>query len=245
MNEAEQAGIVCGFGDVAAGVGGLAWDIGEPGAVLLNQGEARPASFALEEGGDAATIELDAGDLTLEATLSPHTAEVPLGDSDGHDPHGLRFSACAAEVRFADGDRTLGCQGYIARWSSDPLEGAGTLRHIAVGRGDDSFLIASSLGERGSDGHGEERTSAWLLEAEHATLFDEALISTQYDSSGKPIRLGLELWPLDADQTSRAAATRVSGSSLGVGDAGATTAGVFSCHADGTEGFGSYLLWRG
>lgn len=243
MNPAQSA-IVCGFGDVAAGIGGLAWEIGEPGAILLNKGEALPASFAMEEGGDAATLALTAGDLTLEATLAPHTAEVPLVDRDGHDPHGLRFSACAAEVRIAGGNQTFPCSGYIARWSANPIEGAGTFRQLAIERGDESFLIATALGQSGSEGHGEERTSGWLLEGEDATPFEESLISTQYDDAGKPSRLGVELWPEDADQTSRAAATRVSGSSLGVLSSGATSAGLFSCHADGAEGIGSYLLWR-
>jgi hypothetical protein len=239
-----ESAIVCGFGDVAAGIGGLAWDVGEPGAVLLSKGEAQPASFAMEEGGDAATLELTAGDVTLEATLAPHTAEVPLVDRDGHDPHGLRFSACAAEVRSTGGNQTFPCSGYIARWSTNPIQGAGTFRQLAIERSDESFLIAIALGQPGSEGHGEERISGWLLEGENATPFEESLISTEYDEAGKPTRLGLELWPEDADQTSRAAATRVSGSSLGVVSSGATSAGLFSCHADGAEGFGSYLLWR-
>jgi hypothetical protein len=244
VNGPGQSAIVCGFGDVAAGVGGLAWDIGESGAVLLAEGEARPASFAIEEGGDAATIELTAGDRVLEATLAPHTAEIPLAGLDGHDPHGLRFSACAAEVRAAGGAETVRCSGYIARWSADPVEDAGTFRQIAIERGDESFLIAIAVGQRGSEGHGDEHTSGWLLEGEDATPFEETLISTEYDGSGKQTRLGLELWPEDADQSSRAAAIRVSGSSLGVVESGATAAGLFSCHTDGTDGFGSYLIWR-
>jgi hypothetical protein len=244
MNAEGQGAIVCGFGDVAAGLGGLAWDIGEPGAVLFSQGEAQPASFAIEEGGDAATIEIAAGEVTLGATLAPHTAEVPLVDRDGQGTHGLRFSACAAEVHPSGGNQTLACSGYIARWSSDPVKGAGTYRHLAIERGGDSFLIATAIGQPGSEGHGDERTSGWLLEGENATPFADALISTQYDESGKQTRLGLELWPEDADQSTRAAATRVSGSSLGVVTSGATNAGLFRCHADGTEGFGSYLLWR-
>jgi hypothetical protein len=239
-----QSTIACGFGDVAAGIGGLAWDVGEPGAVLVSDGEVRAASFAIEEGGDAATLELAAGDVTLEATLAPHTAEVPLVDRDGDDPHGLRFSACAAEVRSAGGNQTFTCSGYIARWSANPVEGAGTFRQLAIERGGESFLIATSLGQPGSQGHGEERTSGWLLEGESATPFEESLISSQYDESGKPTRLGLELWAEDADHSSRAAAIRVSGSSLGVVTSGATGAGFFRCHVDGTEGFGSYLLWR-
>jgi len=52
------------------------------------------------------------------------------------------------------------------------------------------------------------------------------------------------LWPEDADQSRRAAAIRVSGSSLGVVESGAPGAGLFSCHTDGTDGLGSYLIWR-
>jgi hypothetical protein len=245
MNADGREGLVCGFGGLAAGIGGLVWDVGEPGALLLSQGEARPASFAMEEGGDAATLEITAGELSLEATLAPHTAEVPLADSDGGDPPGQRFSACAAEVRSADGAQTIACSGYIARWSANPIEGGAVLRHLAIERGDESFLIASALGRPGSEGHGDEHAAGWLLEGENATLFEETLISTQYDASGRHTRLGLELWPQDADQSSRAAAVRVSGSSLGVVESGKTAAGLFSCHVDGTEGFGSYLLWRG
>jgi len=245
MNGGGQSAIVCGFSDVAAGIGGLAWDIGEPGAILLSEGEAHLASFAVEEGGDAATIEITTGDQTLEATLAPHTAEVPLADRDGRDPHGLRFSACAAEVRSRGGNQTIQCSGYIARWSGDPIEGAETFRQIAIERGGDSFLIATAVGSAGSAEHGDELTSAWLLDGENAIPFEETLISTQYDASGSQTRLGLELWPVDADQSSRAAAIRVSGTSLGVVESGATRAGLFSCHTDGTDGFGSYLLWRG
>jgi hypothetical protein len=244
MNDGGRSAIVCGFGDVAAGVGGLAWDIGEPGAVLLSQGEAQPASFAIEEGGDAASVEITTPDATIEATLAPNTAEVPLVDHQGHRPHGLGFNACAAEVRSTDGTQTFRCSGFIARWSANPVEGAGTFRFVAVERPGESFLIVTARGEPGAEGHGDERTSGWLLEGEIATPFEESLISSQYDGGGKPTRLGLELWAEDADQSSRAAATRASGSSLGVAESGATRAGLFGCSVDGTEGLGSYLLWR-
>jgi hypothetical protein len=244
MNDEGQSAIVCGFGDVSAGLGGLAWDLGEPGAVVLSDGEAQPASFAMEEGGDAATIEIEAPGVTLEATLVPHTAELPLADLEGRDPHGLRVSVCAAEVRSSGSDQTVPCSGFIARWSADPLEGAATFRHLAIERSGESFLILTATGHPGTAGHGEELTSGWLLEGENAIPFEESLISTQYDDSGKPTRLGLELWAEDADQSSRAAATRVSGAPLGVATSGSTSAGLFRCHVDGTEGFGSYLLWR-
>src|SRR5690349_24832590 len=38
------------------------------GAVVLANGQARPGTFAIEEGGDAATLQISAGDASLEAT---------------------------------------------------------------------------------------------------------------------------------------------------------------------------------
>jgi hypothetical protein len=244
MKDVGQRALVCGFGDVAAGVAGLAWDLGEPGALLLSEGEARLATFAIEEGGDAATLELSAGETTVEAILTPRTAAIPLASANGASAGIPTVTGCTAEVRSAGAAQTLLCAGQIARWSSDPLEGAGIFRHLTIDDGPDTLLIATALGTPGADGHGEERTSGWLLNGENATRFEEALISTQYDGAGEPTRIGLELWPEDADQTSRAGARRVTGSLLGGAEAGGTWAGIFGCHTDGTAGLGSYLLWR-
>ena len=77
MNGGQQRAFVCGFGDPAAGVGGLAWDLGRPGALLLSEGELSAATFALEEGGDAATLEITAGERTVEATVDPADGRAP------------------------------------------------------------------------------------------------------------------------------------------------------------------------
>lgn len=237
MNGEAQRPFVCGFGDAAAGIGGLAWDLGEPGALLLMDGRARAATFALEEGGDAATLEISAGDSTIEATLSPRTAEIAVGDRGG-----LTVVVCAADVAGA-GSEASGIRGQISRWSGDPLEGAGTLRHLAIGAGEETLLVAEARGEPQAD-HGDERSGASLIRGEDESRFEETLISTQYDGDGEPTRFGLELWPEEAERASRAAATRVAASSLGGARIGGTWAGLFRCHTDGTEGLGSYLLWR-
>jgi hypothetical protein len=232
-----RTGVVCGFGDVNEGLGGLAWDLGEPGAVLLSDGEARPASFAIEEGGDAAALEITAAEASLEATLVPVTAEIALGG-------GVIGTVCHAEARSEGGGRTVRCSGQICRWSTGPLSGAATFRQIAIETGDDSFLIVVASGEPGAAGHGDEQTSSWRIQDEHATAFEESLISTQYDGSSDPTRIGLELWATGDDQTSRAAATRVAGSLLGGARIGGAWGGFFRCHTDGAEGLGTYVLWR-
>jgi hypothetical protein len=238
MNNVVQGFFVCGFGDPAAGVGGLAWDLGEPAALLLSEGEVRSATFAVEEGGDAVTLEIAAGDARVEATLSPRTAEIPLGDEGG-----ITVAVCVADVSPRDGSQSFRCPGQISRWSADPLEGAGTARHLAVDAGEESLLVVETRGEPGAD-HADERAAAWLIRGEDETPFEDTFLSTQYDGQGAPTRFGLELWPEEAERASRAAATRVAASSLGGVSLGNAWAGLFRCHTDGSEGLGSYLLWR-
>jgi len=230
--------LICGFGDVAAGLGGLVWDLDEPGAVLLQDGQAHPGTFAIEEGGDAAALEITAEETSVEATLSPRTAEIAL---DG----GPIATVCVAEVRSGGGTETLRCGGQICRWGGNPVEGAGNLRQLNVEAGEESVLIVIARGEPGAEGHGTEQSAGWLIEGEDVAAYDESLISTQYGGGGDPTRLGLELWPVDADQTSRAAATRVSGSLIGGAPSGSVWAGFFRCHTGEVEGMGTYVLWRG
>ncbi len=237
MSERTQGGLVCGFGDLAAGLGALAWDLGEPGAILLSEGEARPATFAIEEGGDAAAIAITAGEHSVEATLSPRAAEIAL-------QAGPIASPCSAEVHFEGGTQTFQCWGQICRWPTSPLEGAATFRQIAIEAGGDQLVIAVARGEPGARGHGEEETGGWRIEGEDGSAFEETLITTQYDGAGDPTRIGLELWPFDVEQTSRAAATRVAGALVGGTRSGGAWAGLFRCHTDADEGIGAYLLWR-
>lgn len=230
--------VVCAFGDVSAGLGGLAWDLGEPGAVLLSQRQARFGSFAIEEGGDAATLQISAGEAPIEATLTPRTAEIAL---DG----GPTATACAAEVRGPGSAQSAECRGQICRWADDPVAGAAIFRQLTIDAGEDALLVITARGQPGASGHGEEQAHGWLIQGEEVAAYEESLISTQYDGGDDPTRIGLELWPPEADQTSRAAATRVSGSLLGGARTGAVWAGFFRCHTGDAEGVGSYLLWRG
>lgn len=238
----EARGFVCGFGDVQAGLGGLAWDLGEPGALLLSKGEVRQASFALEQDLETVTVEITAEADTVEATLAPQRTLIEHPSTEN--PVEFKATASLGEVRPKGGGQTVECAGQISEWIGDPLEGAGVLRHLAVGGAPGSLLIAIARGLPGGDGHGSERAGGWLLSGDSGVPYEEALISTQYDGAGDPTRFGLELWPEDADQSSRAGATRVSGTLIGGFAAGAFWAGLFRCHTDGAEGLGSYLLWR-
>jgi hypothetical protein len=241
MNGGSRA-FICGFGDVEAGLGGLAWDLGEPGALLLSKGAVRQATFALEHDLETTTVEITADADTIEASLSPQRTLIEHPDAEN--PVEFKATAAVAEVRSKGGSQTFECAGQISEWVGNPLEGAGILRHLAIGGAPDTQLIATASGAPGAEGHGSERAVGWLLTADTGVPYEETLISTQYDADGDPTRIGLELWPEDADTSSRAAATRVSGSLLGGLRAGPVWAGLFRCHTDGTEGLGSYLLGR-
>jgi len=132
---------------------------------------------------------------------------------------------------------------FHASLEADALQGAAVFRLVAVETAE-GMIRCIAVGAEGISGHGEERTEGVLRAGGEDSPFEEALLSTQYNGDGNPTRIGLELWPEDADQTSRAAATRVAGSALGGGRIGSTWAGLFRCHTDGTEGLGAYLLWR-
>jgi hypothetical protein len=238
----EARSFVCAFGDLESGLGGMAWDLGEPAALLLSGGEVRQATFGLERDLDTTTVQITADDEVIDATLTP--ARTLVAHPNPENPVELRAAASIAEVRPKGGGHAIECAGQLTEWVGDPLDGAGLLRHLGIGSGPDSLLIATARGLPGAEGHGSEHAGGWLLRGDGGTPFDETLISTQYDADGRPSRIGLELWPEDADTSSRAAATRVSGSLLGGFATGSVWAGLFRCHTDGTEGLGSYLLWR-
>ena len=141
-------------------------------------------------------------------------------------------------------DAPDGAWSFEAQLEDELMEGAAIFRCIALDADEVGTLVCTSVGAEGIPGHAEERTQGVLASNGNQVVYDEALISTQYDSAGDPTRFGLELWPPDADQTTRAAATRVSASLLGGARSSGAWAGLFRCHTDGIEGIGTYLLWR-
>jgi hypothetical protein len=236
---ADQKGLVCSFGDLPSGLGGMAWDLGEAGGIELVGGEVRAGSFGIEEGGDAATVAIGVGDELLEAVLAPQIEAVPLQSAEAQGAQ-LLVTPSSAEVHPRGGGKTVECPGQISRWTTDPLEPTGTFRHLTIAGPEGTLVVAIAKGEQGLEGHGDEQVSAWLVDADgQGRRYEEALISTQYDGEGRPTRAGLELW-LGEDSPP----TRIACSLLGGTDAGGLWAGLFRCHTDGAEGLGSYLLRR-
>jgi hypothetical protein len=250
MSDEGPAAIVCGFSDLAAGLGGLAWRLGERGGLLLSSNEVQEADVGFTPEDDGVRLEMRTESAEVEAILAPSAGTVEPRSPEGDEPPGgaLEAAICTATIRSKGWGKSFQCPAHLSRWAADPLEGAGRFRHLAVGGAEGSLLLLCSRGAPGAETHGEEEAAAWLLEHEGgAVTFGEAFLSTQYDEAGRQTRVGLELWPEGEEQTTRAAATRAAGTRLGgtePADEGVTAA-LLRCSTEGAEGLGGYLIWRG
>ncbi|MGH2983143.1 MAG: hypothetical protein ACRDK5_02625 [Solirubrobacterales bacterium] len=250
MRDGGPAAIVCGFSDLAAGLGGLAWGLGGRGGLLLNSNEVQAAEVGLSPEGEGVRLEMRTEGAEVEAMLAPIAGAVEPHVPEGAEPPGgaLEAAICTATIRSKGWGRTFQCPGHFSRWASDPIEGASRFRYLAIEAAEGSLLLLASRGAPGAENHGDEEAAAWLLDSEGGiTAFGETLLSSQYDETGRPTRVGLELWREGDEQTTRAAATRAAGTRLGgteLVDPG-TTAVLLRCSTEGTEGLGGYLIWRG
>lgn len=237
--------IVCGFADEAAAIAGLAWTVGGGGGMIVCEGETTAARAAIEVAGDGLTVRLEGEGIGCEAGLTPKPREVPLPTAEieaGLPEPSAAICAVRAVVRDG-GERRLDCTGHLTRWAADPTEGAELLRHLALPGPDRSLLVLTAVRAEGAANHADEGVAAWRLDPEGgAAAFGEALVSTQYDQEGMPVRAGLELWRSGEDSPPvRAAGTLERGAALRTGP---VAAAALHTSAEGVPGIGSYLLWR-
>ncbi|MGH8229775.1 MAG: hypothetical protein ACREU3_18050, partial [Steroidobacteraceae bacterium] len=96
---------------------------------------------------------------------------------------------------------------------------------------------------KGANGHDRDSVDVVARGEEHALVVDPRL-STTYDATGAPRRVGLELW-LGDDPDGELWPRRVAGASTGSTVAGAgLSAYAFECVSRGEPGAGIYLLLR-
>jgi hypothetical protein len=247
MSAGSARPLVCGFFDLAGGSAGLAWKLGESGGLLLEEDDVLSAGVEISERGDDLNLEMKTKRSDVDVRLQPRPALLELETAgNGTPPYSLEFAPCAATVRGKGRGRGLQCPGHLSRWAA-PLEAVATLRHLSIEGPEGSMLVIVARGERGA-AHGEEEIAAWRLDREGGfESFAEALLSTQYDESGRQTRMGLELWREGEEQADRAAATRGAGTRLGGTEdsAGPVSAALMRCSVEGNRGLGSYLIRRG
>jgi hypothetical protein len=243
MSEPEGEALICGFWGDGDAPAGLAWRLaGSQGGLAGSRDEARAAEAQIDAGPAGLTVRLEPADgPALEVELAPR-GETALGTPDGGPAAaGPRAAVCDASVRSGEGGKTAGCRGFVLRWAAEPAAGAQLFRALAVPAADGGLVLLTARREPGGADHAAEATAAWLLgSGGDASAFDEALLSTQYDGEGRQTRLGLELWPAEAE----APPMRASATALGVSTAGGTAAALMRSSAEGAEGVGGYLIWR-
>jgi hypothetical protein len=71
MSDDGPAGIVGGFSDLAAGLGGLAWQLGGSGGLLRRNDEVQEAHVGFSREGEGMRLEMRAEGAEVEATLAP------------------------------------------------------------------------------------------------------------------------------------------------------------------------------
>jgi hypothetical protein len=194
-------------------------------------------------------LEDDRAGLEIELTRLGGAGFEP-GSAFSH-ASGLTQELSAARVdgewRAGDSAGKVGGLGRTVRTSGeldwDRIE---LVRSLCAVLEDGSLLAVAAARPAGASGHGEEAASALLLDPEASlTRFEEALLSTEYDSGGCQRRAGVELWGSDEDAAAlRGAGVRVGGAAAELGGTRLETA-FFSFTLDGAPGTARYDLMRG
>jgi hypothetical protein len=140
---------------------------------------------------------------------SPEPIALDLGSEDGE----VRVEFDAERIRaLATGE---GNECWRLAGDLD-AERVSVLRVVYASFEDGRLLAVAASRPPGAAGHGEESVRAALVDAEGSvTQMAEALLSTEYDSDGRPARIGLELY-VDPEATPlRVAADRDDGDAAG------------------------------
>src|SRR5512132_2228956 len=116
MSGGGPAAIICGFSDLAAGLGGLAWELGGRGGLVLNGNEVQKAEVGISPEGEGVRLEMHTKGAEVEATLVPSPGTVELRALGGAEPPGgaLEAAICTATIRSRGWGRTLQCPGHLS-----------------------------------------------------------------------------------------------------------------------------------
>jgi hypothetical protein len=164
------------------------------------------------------------------ASAEPIGLEVPSGDE------GVRVEFDPERIR-ALGGGSDGCWRLVGEL--DPKQ-VTVLRVVCASFEDGRLLALAATRPARAVGHDEDSVRAALVDPEGSVVrMAEALLSTEYDSEGRPARIGLELY-VDPDATPlRVAADRDEAAARGSGGDRATP---FSFRMEGVAGAGRLEL---
>lgn len=228
---------IVAFGDLDAGVWGVAWGARETAFLLRVQETELAGTVGIERGDDDWTL---AGD-GLELTVSG------LGEAVPHEGLG-GFDQLCRITGTAAGATIQGLARRGARSAVD-LEEVESVRDVSCWFEPDRGLALTAVRPRRSRGHDADVLAAAVLDVEAAHPVAEPRLSTTYSLDGHPARAGLELWLDDEEDTEQHYPTRAAGERHGTGMSGSLDglelmAEPFAWHSRGAHGTGAYLLMR-
>lgn len=237
---------VVAFGDLGAPIWGLAWAHGANATVAIGA----EREVVVESG------RLDAGGTDIAWTLRHEGLELeiePAGDALGSGSEAFdQLCRASGRLTLADTARDADCPGVrMTRTDLPGGDGLGSMRLVAAWFEHGEGLAVVSARPAGTEGHDQDVVTASVFEAERQIAASEPRLSTTYDSTGTPARVGLELW-IGAESDSEDAEPqeypyRAAGEAIGVparfGDGDLELQALpLSLHARGHEGRGVYLL---
>ncbi len=188
--------------------------------------------------------ELTRPDLRLRVT--PHEAPPTDAPSDPPGDRSVQLCRVTGSVAIDGAEREIDCLGLRTLAAGVDLRSLDSIRHILAWFAPDDGVALCSRRPRGAKGHDRDAVAATVFEPEGPVAVADPRLSTTYAGSGRPARVGLELWLTEEEnQFPR----RVSGEAVGVdadGQAGDLVVGLqaFRCHSRGRDGAGAYLLVR-
>lgn len=230
------------------GSGSLAWH-GE-GSTGLVAAELRPAA-------DTGPWRLEGDQVSLAFTASGPPGRG--GSAQSGIESGDRLCEVSGTLTVDGHDQEIDCLGWRARTSGDfQLREIDSFRQTYGWFDETDGLGLVALRPRKSRGHDADLIASVVLEPEPAPQITDPRLSSTYDASGDPARVGLELWfeeeePLDESEHTeeRRFPRRVAAAGEAIGDTLTWQVEEFQLrglplrwHSHGRDGVGAYLLGR-
>jgi hypothetical protein len=183
--------------------------------------------------------------------LGPAEPAAQAGGTQGYE-HLCRVEG---ESTTGKGRREIRCLGHREHsWGAPDWGQIDQAATLSAWLAPDLGLTVHAVRPATGDGHDEEAVSALLLEPAdegpglEVRRFDPARVSTTFDAQGRQRRVGLELWPEQAEDEEpglprRAFGELLCGTTLDLGRL-RMDAAFFGWRMDGVEGVGRYDLLR-
>lgn len=225
------------FGDLDAGVWGMAW-VPDDAA----------GHAALGAGADLGVLEaeLEAGDERWRLSGEGLELSVSGGEVDG-------LARAVGTITLGASERAIDSPGWRGVVADLPdTRELDSLRLLAAWFDDDEGLALLALRPRKARGQESDVVTAVLIDAGEPRAVSDPRLSTTYDGEGVPARAGLELWVTEPSEDPGSAGERphrVAGEAAGA-PAGWTEGNLaigaqpFRWHCRDRDGDGVYLLGR-